>query len=53
MLAIVDPFDNGGTSSPRAMKLSDEKRGLEIQAEWPCRESEMVAEEDSSKCNLY
>ena len=38
LLAIVDPFDNGGTSSPWAMKLSDKKRGLEIQAEWPCRE---------------
>ena len=53
MLAIVDPFDNGGTSSPRAMKLSDEKRGLEIRAGRPCRERERVAEEDSSKCNLY
>ena len=38
LLAIVDPFDNGGTSSPWAMKLPDKKRGLEIQAEWPCRE---------------
>ena len=40
LLAIVDPFDNGGTSSPWAMKLPDKKRGLEIQAEWPCRERE-------------
>ena len=32
MLAIVDPFDNEATSSPRAMKLPDKKRGLEIEA---------------------
>ena len=49
------------------MKLPDKKRGLEIQAEWPCREGEREREregeregerergvqEDSSKCNLY
>ena len=32
LLAIVDPFDNGGTSSPWAMELPDKKRGLEIEA---------------------
>ena len=32
LLAIVDPFDNRGTSSPWAMELPDKKRGLEIEA---------------------
>ena len=38
LLAIVDPFDNGGTSSPWAMELPDKKRGLRLRR-WPCRES--------------
>ena len=50
LLAIVDPFDNGGTSSPWAMKLPDKKRGLEIQAEWPCREREREREGVRGRC---